>query len=54
MYKSIRVVKKEVKLSLCLNNQALRHEDIWGVDILYFSILLHSFNTEYLFFCPSM
>jgi hypothetical protein len=22
--------------------------------ILYFSILLHSFNTEYLFFCPSM
>jgi hypothetical protein len=23
-------------------------------DILYFSILLHSFNTEYLFFCPSM
>jgi hypothetical protein len=20
--------------------------------ILYFSILLHSFNTEYLFFCP--
>jgi hypothetical protein len=24
-----------------------------GKDILYFSILLHSFNTEYLFFCPS-
>jgi hypothetical protein len=24
------------------------------VNILYFSILLHSFNTEYLFFCPSM
>jgi hypothetical protein len=23
-------------------------------DVLYFSILLHSFNTEYLFFCPSM
>jgi hypothetical protein len=23
-------------------------------NILYFSILLHSFNTEYLFFCPSM
>jgi hypothetical protein len=22
--------------------------------LLYFSILLHSFNTEYLFFCPSM
>jgi hypothetical protein len=22
--------------------------------VLYFSILLHSFNTEYLFFCPSM
>jgi hypothetical protein len=22
--------------------------------ILYFSILLHSFNTEYLFFCPSI
>jgi hypothetical protein len=22
--------------------------------ILYFSILLHSFSTEYLFFCPSM
>jgi hypothetical protein len=22
--------------------------------ILYFSILLHSFNTEYLLFCPSM
>jgi hypothetical protein len=24
------------------------------LNILYFSILLHSFNTEYLFFCPSM
>jgi hypothetical protein len=23
-------------------------------SILYFSILLHSFSTEYLFFCPSM
>jgi hypothetical protein len=23
-------------------------------NILYFSILLHSFNTKYLFFCPSM
>jgi hypothetical protein len=23
-------------------------------NILYFSILLHSFNTEYLFFCPLM
>jgi hypothetical protein len=24
------------------------------LNILYFSILLHSFYTEYLFFCPSM
>jgi hypothetical protein len=22
--------------------------------VLYFNILLHSFNIEYLFFCPSM
>jgi hypothetical protein len=26
---------------------------IWSY-ILYFSLLLHSFNTEYLFFCPSI
>jgi hypothetical protein len=24
------------------------------LNILYFSILLHSFNTKYLFFCRSM
>jgi hypothetical protein len=30
------------------------HWVYWLSFILYFSILLHSFNTEYLFFCPSM
>jgi hypothetical protein len=28
--------------------------EIFWTHILYFSILLHSFNTEYLFSCPSM
>jgi hypothetical protein len=31
-----------------------RHQAEIIQDILYFSFLLHSFNTEYLFFCPSM
>jgi hypothetical protein len=28
-YKQVKE-KKKVKLSLCLTNQALRHEDVWG------------------------
>jgi hypothetical protein len=42
-----------------MNHEELRCDGIYRIkliqgNILYFSILLHSFNTEYLFFCPSM
>jgi hypothetical protein len=35
---------------------SVRREVLYNIliHILYFSILLHSFYTEYLFFCPSM
>jgi hypothetical protein len=46
------IVKKYVYKTACMLTS--RQHTTGQVYILYFSILLHSFNTEYLFFCPSM
>jgi hypothetical protein len=37
-----------------IQERSFKHHDKIEIHILYFNILLHSFNTEYLFFCPSM
>jgi hypothetical protein len=50
----VHIYRPRLSSSLLIQIHLYQLDAILPTLILYFSILLHSFNTEYLFFCPSM